>query len=216
MDHVNVPYLDLRWYLALKTLPKGTFSYRNAIMFCVWETFANLIICDLSLRTSNLPQMLLSSGIWGRSGCNSRSKWKCVLEKQASQQSAKKQKQHTNFFVTDRAEIGQYTCRYIDEYRYSSWKKTTASGTYSATFTYCCYTTQGRKHPLPLLLLEPASNVHLSMSTCPLTTPTKSHPHKFKYCDPSFAMPSALVKFTKVKFHAKHYSIMVFCGDHLS
>ena len=34
---------------------------------------------------------------------------KCVLEKQARQQSAKKRKQYTNFSGTDRAEIGQYT-----------------------------------------------------------------------------------------------------------
>ena len=39
-----------------------------------------------------------------------------------------------------------------------------------------------------------------STSTCPLTTPTKSHPHKFNYCDLLFAMPSALAKFAKVKF----------------
>ena len=37
-------------------------------------------------------------------------------------------------------------------------------------------------------------------STCPLTTPTKSHPHKFNYCDLFFAMLSALAKFAKVKF----------------
>ena len=37
-------------------------------------------------------------------------------------------------------------------------------------------------------------------SMCPLTTPTKSHPQKFNYCDLFFAMPSALVKFAKVKF----------------
>ena len=39
-----------------------------------------------------------------------------------------------------------------------------------------------------------------STSMCPLTTPTKSHPHKFNYCKLFFAMPSALAKFTKVKF----------------
>ena len=46
---------------------------------------------------------------------------------------------------------------------------------------HCCYTTQGRKHPLPLLLLEQPANIHWFDvgSTCPLTTPTKSHPHKF-------------------------------------
>ena len=33
---------------------------------------------------------------------------KRVLEKQASQQSAKKQKQYSNFADTDRAEIGRY------------------------------------------------------------------------------------------------------------
>ena len=35
-----------------------------------------------------------------------------------------------------------------------------------------CYATQGRKHPLPLLR-------NGSTSACPLTTPTKIHPHKF-------------------------------------
>ena len=33
---------------------------------------------------------------------------KCVLEKQASQQSAKKRKRYTNFSDADRAEIGRY------------------------------------------------------------------------------------------------------------
>ena len=43
-----------------------------------------------------------------------------------------------------------------------------------------------------------SSNSYIgSMSTCPLTTPTKSHPHKFNYCHHFFVMPSAL---TKVKF----------------
>ena len=37
---------------------------------------------------------------------------KRVLEKQASQQSAKKRKRHTNFSNTDRAEIGRYTAEY--------------------------------------------------------------------------------------------------------
>ena len=37
-------------------------------------------------------------------------------------------------------------------------------------------------------------------SRCSLTTPTKSHPHKFNYCNLLFAMLSALTKFTKVKF----------------
>ena len=46
-----------------------------------------------------------------------------------------------------------------------------------------------------------SSNSYIgSMSTCPLTTPTKSHPHKFNYCHRFFAMPSALAKFAKVKF----------------
>ena len=38
---------------------------------------------------------------------------------------------------------------------------------------------------------------------CPLTTPTKSYPHKFNYYDLFFAMPSALAKFAKVKFMQK-------------
>ena len=45
-----------------------------------------------------------------QSGCNSRSKTRrevCVGE--ASQQSAKKRKQYSNFADTDRAEIGRYT-----------------------------------------------------------------------------------------------------------
>ena len=41
---------------------------------------------------------------------------------------------------------------------------------------HCCYTTQGRKHPLPLLLLEQLANS--STSTCPLTTPTKNHTYQ--------------------------------------
>ena len=58
---------------------------------------------------------------------------------------------------------------------------------------HCCYTTQGRKHPSPLLFLK-------QLFHCPLTTPTKSHPHKFNYCDLFFAMLSALAKFAKVRF----------------
>ena len=37
-------------------------------------------------------------------------------------------------------------------------------------------------------------------SRCPLTTPTKNHPHKFNNCDLFFVMLSALANFTKVKF----------------
>ena len=40
---------------------------------------------------------------WDRTACNPQSKQKRVLEKQARQQSAKKQKQFTNFSDTDRA-----------------------------------------------------------------------------------------------------------------
>ena len=58
---------------------------------------------------------------------------------------------------------------------------------------HCCYTTQGRKHPLPLLLVEKSFDVNVS-------TPTKSHLHKFHYCDLFLMMPSALAKFAKVKF----------------
>ena len=54
---------------------------------------------------------------------------------------------------------------------------------------------QGQKCPLLLLLLGQPANVHCSTSTCPLTTPTKSHPHNL-----FFVMPSALAKFAKVKF----------------
>ena len=61
------------------------------------------------------------------------------------------------------------------------------NGTYSATFT--------------VVILYKARNVHYhyfswnsqitfndSTSTCPLTTPTKSHPHKFNHCNLFFAM----------------------------
>ena len=60
---------------------------------------------------------------------------------------------------------------------------------------HCCYPTQDRKHPLPLLLLKQLISL---MSTCLLTTPTKSHSHKFNYL--FFWLLSALAKFTKVKF----------------
>ena len=41
-------------------------------------------------------------------------------------------------------------------------KKKTASEKHWSLFCHlhCCYTTQGRKHPLPLLLLEQLANVH--------------------------------------------------------
>ena len=75
----------------------------------------------------------------------------------------------------------------------------TNNGTYSAAFT--------------VVILHKARNIHYhcfswnsqvtfigSTSTCPLTTSTKSHPHKFNYCDLFFAMLSVLTKFAKVKF----------------
>ena len=71
------------------------------------------------------------------------------------------------------------------------------NGIYSTTF-HCCYTTQGWKHPLLLLFLEQLAMFIGSTLRCLLTTPTKSHPHKFNYCDLFFAMLSALAKFRKV------------------
>ena len=53
---------------------------------------------------------------------------------------------------------------------------------------YCCFSWNGQL------------TFNSSRLTCPLTTPTKSHPHKFNYCDLFFAMPSTLEKFTTVKF----------------
>ena len=50
-----------------------------------------------------------------------------------------------------------------------------------------------------------------SMSMCPITTtPTKSHPHKFNYCNLFFVMPSALAKFTKVKFMQNIIALRVY------
>ena len=60
------------------------------------------------------------------------------------------------------------------------------------------------KHPLMLLLLEKTANVHL----CLLATPTKSHPHKFNYCDLSLRCCQHLQNLQS-KVHAKHNSIMV-------
>ena len=53
-------------------------------------------------------------GHWDQNGCNSQNKWKheACAGKEASQQSAKKRKQYTNFSDTDRAEIGQYAAEY--------------------------------------------------------------------------------------------------------
>ena len=48
------------------------------------------------------------SGIGALATREANESMKCVLEKQARQKSAKKQKQFTNFSDTDRAEIGQY------------------------------------------------------------------------------------------------------------
>ena len=48
---------------------------------------------------------------------------------------------------------------------------------------------------------------------CPLTTPTKSHPHKFNYCDLSFAMPSALAKFAIVKFTQNIIALQYISGQ---
>ena len=72
-----------------------------------------------------------------------------------------------------------------------------------------CYTTQGREPPLPLLLMEQPANVHWFDVRVPIT-PTKSHPHKFNYCDLFFAMPSwSTRKIRKSKVHAKHDSVTV-------
>lgn len=68
-------------------------------------------------------------------------------------------------------------------------------GTYSAIYT--CYTSQGRKHPLLLCLLEQAANVHwFEQPHLPRATPTS----QLNYCDLFFAMLPALANFTKVKF----------------
>ena len=48
------------------------------------------------------------SGIGALATLEANGSMKCVLEKQARQKSAKKQKRFTNFSDTDRAEIGQY------------------------------------------------------------------------------------------------------------
>ena len=50
-------------------------------------------------------------------------------------------------------------------------------------------------------------------STCPLTTPIKSHPHKFNYCDLFFVMPSsALTGFAKVKFTQNIIALWYLCN----
>ena len=79
----------------------------------------------------------------------------------------------------------------------------------------CCYTTQGQTHLLALLLLEQLANIH--WFDIDVSTPIKSQPHKFNYCNLFFAMLSALAKFAKEKLTEnnratfKAYSIMLLC-----
>ena len=134
-----------------------------------------------------------------------------MLVKQASQQNAKKQKRRPNFSVSDRAEIGQYADILTNTNTHPG-KKTASDEQWNLfCHLHCCYTTQGRKHPLPLLLLKPTFIGRRQM--CPLTTPTKSHPHKFNYCDLSFAMPSALAKFAIVKFTQNIIALQYISGQ---
>ena len=134
---------------------------------------------------------------------------KRVLEKQAGQQSAKKQKRHTNFSVTDRAEIGQYADILTDTGTHPEKTKQLLknNGTYSATFTVVILHKAGNIHYRCFSRNQP-TNVHWSTSTCPLTTPTKSHPHKFNYCD-FLCDTISTRKIRKSKVYAKHYSITV-------
>ena len=71
---------------------------------------------------------------------------------------------------------------------------------YSTTFTVVILHKAGNIHCHCFSLNSHQLTFIGSMSTCSLTTPTKSHLHKFNYCDLFFAMPSALKKFAKVKF----------------
>ena len=79
------------------------------------------------------------------------------------------------------------------------------NGTYSATFTVVIIHKAGHIHYRCFSWNSQLTFIG-STSMCPLTTPTKSHPHKFNYCDLFFAMPSALTKICKSKVHARHYS----------
>ena len=85
---------------------------------------------------------------------------------------------------------------------YSSWKKKTAFEKQSNLFCHlqCCYTTQGWKHPLSLLLLKQLQLANVHWFDIDVSTPTKSYPLKFIYCDLFFVVPSAFAKFAKVKF----------------
>ena len=64
--------------------------------------------------STGIRQYFSSTGIGAVATAEANRGVKHVLEKQASQQSTKKQKRHTNFFDTDRAEIDihDYYCYY--------------------------------------------------------------------------------------------------------
>ena len=83
-------------------------------------------------------------------------------------------------------------------------------GTYSATFTVVILHKAETSITSACFSLNSYLSFIGSMSTCPLTTPTKSHPHKLNYCHCFFAMPSALICKVRIsKVYAKHYGIMV-------
>ena len=90
---------------------------------------------------------------------------------------------------------------------YSSWKKKKQSNLFY--YFQCCYTTQGWKHPLLLLLLKQLANVH--WFDIDVSTPTK-YLIKFNYCDLFFEVPSALTKFAKVKFTQNIIALRYFEG----
>ena len=62
----------------------------------------------------------------------------------------------------------------------------------------------------PEIASQHVANIH--WFDIDVSTPTKSHPLKFNYCDLFFAVPSALTKFAKVKFTQNIIALRYFEG----
>ena len=97
---------------------------------------------------------------------------------------------------------------------YSSWKKKAFEKQWNLfCHLQCCYTTQGRKHPLSLLLLEQLHVANVHWFDINVSTPTKSHPLKFNYCEIFFAVPSALAKFAKDIIALRYFEGGTYCAQ---
>ena len=145
-------------------------------------------------------------GDWDRSGCSSRSV--CWRSKPANRALRSRNNIPISLSPTEpRSANTQIYLRIAVLILKKTKQLLKNNGTYSVTFTVVILHKAGNIHYRCFSSNQPA-NVHWSTSTCPLTTPTKSHPHKFNYCD-FLCDTISTRKIRKSKVYAKHYSITV-------